>query len=371
MQRERPPVVLTGDAPRRTAIVATLGPASDSRACLEGMVWAGMDAVRLSMSNGSREWHTAMAGLIREVAARVGRPVRLLADLQGRKNRLGALPGGRATWQAGEVVVLSAAPGQPASHRTWTTFPWRAAHVPPGATIAIDDGAITLAVTDVDDAEVRCVVTHGGTVTAGRGVTVPGATNVASGLTTRDADDLAFVRHLGVDLVAVSFACSAADYHDVRALAPDLPVIGKVEHAAAVAAVPELAAAFDGLMVARGDLGTEIPFQEVPVVQKRVLAHCRSRGKMSMVATQLVHSMRERVVPTRAEASDVVNAVIDGAGSLVLTGETGYGQHPVRVVEAVRTLIASAERYLDEMDRTSAEAAPWRYPDVKGAVDVR
>lgn len=351
MQRERPAAVLGSDAGRRTAIVATLGPASQSRSCIEDLVRAGLDVVRLSMSNGSHDWHAAIARDVRDVAARLGRRVRILADLQARKNRLGALPGGRADWAAGDEVVLSATPGEFASHQTWITCPWVPGQVQPGIAVLIDDGAVVLNLTDVDAGRLRCVVSQGGVVTAGRGVAVPGASIVAAGLADRDVDDLAFARGLGVDLVALSFAASARDYYDVRALAPDQMIIGKVEHPGALAALPAMAAAFDGLMVARGDLGVEIPFEEVPFAQKRIVAECASRGKVSMVATQLLHSMRESKLPTRAEVSDIANAVLDGADALVLTGETGYGHHPVPVVEVLRKVIIAAERHVGETSR--------------------
>jgi pyruvate kinase len=339
--------VLTSEVGRRTAIVATLGPASQSRSCCEDLVRAGLDVVRLSMSNGSRDWHAAMAGQVRDAGARLGRPVRIMADLQARKNRLGALPGGKANWAAGDVVVLLAAPGESTSHQTWLTHPWLPSRVQPGTQVLIDDGAIVLRVTDLDVGCLRCVVTQGGVVTAGRGVAVPGASVVAPGLLERDVDDLRFARELGVDMVALSFAVSALDHDDVRALAPDQMIIGKVEHPDALAALPDLAAAFDGLMVARGDLAVEIPFEEVPFAQKRVIAECASRGKVSMVATQLLHSMRESALPTRAEVSDIANAVLDGADALLVTGETGYGRHPALVVDVLRRVVIAAERHTE------------------------
>jgi pyruvate kinase len=345
MQRERPAVVLSGDADRRTAIVATLGPASQSRSVIEDMMRAGLDVVRLSMNSGSRDWQAAMVGQVREAAARLGRRVLILADLQGRKNRLGALPDGQARWLDGEVVTLSSTPGEFGSHRTWTTYPWMAEAVRPDSQVLIDDGTIVLKVADADSGQLRCVVSQGGLVTSGRGVTVPGANFVAAGLVDRDIGDLSFALTLGVDMVALSFAASALDARDLRALAPDQLIVGKVEHPAALAALPALADAFDGLMVARGDLAVEIPFEEVPFAQKRVLAECAGRGKMSMVATQLLHSMRESALPTRAEVCDIANAVLDGAHALVVTGETGYGRHPVPVVETLRKVIVAAERH--------------------------
>ncbi|MFE2596806.1 pyruvate kinase [Streptomyces sp. NPDC059396] len=337
---------------RRTEIVVTLGPVSESRSCIDSMVRAGVDVVRLSMSNGTRAQHEAAVRNVREIAAEVGRPVRLLADLQARKNRLGALAGGQAEWMPGEAVVLSAAPTELASHGTWMTFPWVPDRLRPDAKVLIDDGSVVLSVTDASASELRCVVIQGGMVTSGRGVSIPGATSVPPGLTDRDADDLEFSRALGVELIALSFASSAADYEEVHALAPDQMIIGKIESSHAMSSLPEMAIAFDGLMVARGDLAVEIPFEEVPMAQKRIVAECENRDKFSIVATQLLHSMRHSALPTRAEVSDIANAVLDGANALMVTGETGYGRHPVRVVEVLRKVIVRAEQYQDEVSGT-------------------
>ncbi|MFG3309788.1 pyruvate kinase [Streptomyces wuyuanensis] len=334
---------------RRTAIVATLGPVSETRSCIGGLVQAGVDVVRLSMSNGSRAQHQSAVRNVREIAAEVGRPVLLLADLQARKNRLGALPGGQAEWKSGESVVLCAAPTDATSHRTWITYPWAPDRLPPGALVLIDDGAVVLTVTDASASDLHCVVVQGGHVTSGRGISMPGATNVPPGLVDRDADDLRFARALGVDLIALSFACSAADYHEVHTLAPDQVIIGKVEHPDALASLSAMATTFDGLMVARGDLAVEIPFEDVPMAQKRIVSECTSRGKLSVVATQLLHSMRQSALPTRAEVSDIANAVLDGADALMVTGETGYGLHPIRVVDVLHKVIVRAEQHQDEV----------------------
>ncbi|WP_018348389.1 pyruvate kinase [Longispora albida] len=340
--------MLNSEAGRGTAIMATLGPISQSRSCIEGMVRAGLDVVRLSLSSGTRDWHAAVARHVREAAAAAGRPVQLLADLQGRKNRLGVLPGGRAQWSDGEVVTLTVSRSEAHSHQTWTLYPWLVDRVPAGGRVLIDDGAIVLDIVDVSPAEVRCVVSQGGLVTSGRGLSMPGSSNVLPGLTDRDVSDLRFAQQLGADIVALSFACSAADYHELRSLAPHQLLVGKVEHPQALRELEDMAEAFDGLMVARGDLAVEIPFEDVPFVQKRIVAECARRRKSSIVATQLLHSMRESRMPSRAEVSDVANAVLDGASALLVTGETGYGLHPVRVVEVLRTVIRRAELYLDQ-----------------------
>ncbi|MGW2226109.1 pyruvate kinase [Streptomyces formicae] len=331
---------------RRTAIVATVGVSSERRSCVEGLVMAGADVIRLSMVNGTRERHRDTARYVREIAAESGRRVRLLADLQGRKNRVGALPGGRADWATGETVVLTARPDAATSHRTWVTHAWKPGTVPVGSGVLIDDGAVILAVEEADADVLRCSVVEGGPVTDGRGVTMRGGGH-RPGLTERDADDLRFAVSLGVDMVALSFA-RPDDHRALRDLAPDRMLIGKVEHPSAVDRLSDMAAVYDGLMVARGDLALELPFEEVPAVQKRTIAACARTGTHSMVATQLLHSMRESSRPTRAEVSDVANAVLDGADSLMLAGETGFGRHPVRAVDTLRRVIESAERYAEE-----------------------
>jgi pyruvate kinase len=328
---------------RRTAIMATLGPISETRECIEGLVAAGMDAVRLSMSNGTRERHRDCVRLVREIAAGQGRHVEFLADLQSRKNRLGRFAGGGTEWAAGATVVLTARPGTLAADRTWITYPWDRDRIEPGVAVLIDDGALVLTVAEVRPDALHCVVLEGGPVTDGRGVTVTGHTRFPAGLSERDAADLRFALELGVEMVALSFADSPADHDDVRALATDPLVIGKVESPGAVERLPAMATAFDGLMVARGDLALEIPFEAVPDAQQAVVTECAVRGKRSMVATGVLHSLRTNYRPTRAEVADVVTAVRQGAGYLVLTGETGYGRHPVHAVEVLRRIVDRAE----------------------------
>ncbi len=334
---------LVAAPPRRTDIVVTLGPASDTRSCIGQLVAAGMDVVRLSMSNGTRERHRSTVRLVREAAAEQGRAVRFMADLQGRKNRLGRFPGGCAQWSSGDRVVLTARPGPLAPDRTWLGYTWKHGTIPPGTTVLIDDGALTLVVEEAGPEQLSCAVVEGGPVTDGRGVSFPGHTFFPAGLCERDADDLEFALHLGVDMVALSFAESGEDARRLRELAPDTELIGKVESRAGVANLSELADAFDGLMVARGDLAVELPFEDVPFAQHAILAECARRAKTSMVATQLLHSMRSSLRPTRAEVADVAGAVLDGTCGLVLTGETGYGSHPVDVVRVMRRIVERAE----------------------------
>ncbi|PTA46444.1 pyruvate kinase [Micromonospora sp. RP3T] len=351
MQRAVTAVSTATAAVRRTRIVATIGAASADPACLAALIRAGVDVVRLSMVNGSRERHLATVRTVRAEADRQGRTVSVLADLQGRKNRIGRLRDGAARWEPGEKVVLAAAPGDLDWHRTWLIHGWRA--VPQaGSHVLIDDGAVVLRVEEADDSTMTCTVTQGGTVTDGRGVTLPGRQPIPVGLTPRDRDDAAFARHLGADMIALSFTAHPSDREALHRIAPEAALIAKIEHPDAVRALPPLIDAFDGLMVARGDLALEIPFEDVPVVQKQVTASCAARGRSSMVATQLLHSMRTAASPTRAEVADIFNAVLDGADYLVLAGETGFGRRPVDVVDVCRRVIERAERHrTEQMER--------------------
>ncbi|MFD5315833.1 pyruvate kinase [Streptomyces sp. NPDC127098] len=332
-------------ASTRTDVAVTIGPSSRDPACVEALVAAGIDIVRLGMCNGTREEHARTVDLVREAADKFDRPVRILADLQGRKNRLGALPGGRADWAAGETVELAARPCRPTSHRTWTKHPWPEEHVRPGGSVLVDDGAVVLRVKDAETGVLRCEVVQGGAVTSGRGVSMPGVVPDGNGLYEGDAEDLRFALTLGVDIVALSFAYGRADQEALRALAPDSVLMAKVEHPRTVDALDEVVEAFDGLMVARGDLALEAGYENVPFIQKRTIAACRRAGAYSMVATQLLYSMQQHARPTRAEVSDVANAVLEGADSLLLAGETAFGRQPVGAVTTLRRIIARAERY--------------------------
>ncbi|MFE4832208.1 pyruvate kinase [Streptomyces sp. NPDC056672] len=333
--------------PRRTAIIATIGANSADRDRIGGMIAGGVDMFRFSMVSGSHERHAMAVGLVRELSAEHGRTVRLMADLQGRKNRLDGLPGGKAVWADGDRVVLThgeVGAGDLGVHCVRSRLPWRDDLVRPGTAVLIDDGLIELSVVQSRAGVLQCVVVSGGPVSNGRGLTVQGATDVPNGLNDRDIEDLRFAASLGVDAIALSFAHSAQDGHDLRVLAPDAMLIGKVEHPTALAGLSDLTHAFDGLMVARGDLALEIPYAEVPFAQDEIVTACVKGDAVSIVATQFLHSMRRNIRPTRAEVTDIANAVLRGTDALLLSGETGFGQHPLRTVEVMRRVIERAER---------------------------
>jgi pyruvate kinase len=317
------------DCARRTRIVCTLGPATSTSEAIAGLVAAGMDVARLNFSHGTREEHAAVYGKVREASDAAGKAVGILADLQGPKIRLGRFSEGFAVLEEGSVFTVTAggapSPGTATGSALGaaTTYADLAADLAPGDTLLIDDGLIQLTAISSDGTEVACRVVEGGLVSDHKGINVPGAALSAPSLTEKDAEDLAFALALGVDLVALSFVRRPEDAEVVRramdAAGRRVPVIAKLEKAEALDNLPAILEAFDGVMVARGDLGVETPMESVPAVQKRVARLARAHGKPVIVATQMLESMWVHSRPTRAEVSDVANAVMDGADALMLS----------------------------------------------------
>ncbi len=331
----------------RAKIVCTLGPACASRDGVAALVRAGMDVARLNFSHGTHDSHRALHDWVREASDATGRAVAVLADLQGPKIRLGTFAAGPVTLEAGQSFVLTTRPRDGDVHGASTTYEALPADVRPGDTVLVDDGLVRLEVTGVAGDEVRTRVVEGGRVSDHKGLNLPGVRVSAPPLTAKDEDDLAFALSLRVDLVALSFVRAPSHVDAVRAVMDRagvrLPVIAKLEKPEAVAALEATVDAFDGLMVARGDLGVEMPLEDVPLTQKRAVRLARARAKPVIVATQMLESMITHARPTRAEASDVANAVLDGADALMLSGETSVGQHPVAVVGTMRRIIVAAE----------------------------
>ena len=324
-------------APRRTKIVATIGPACDSVDSLRALVDAGVDAARLNLSHGSHEEHAARARLVREVQDAVGRPLAMIGDLQGPKIRVGHLDAPIPVPSGSEVTVVYA------DHAPDGELPIAPAVVGevlrPGHDVLIDDGHVRLHVEEVEHGRARCSVVVGGVVGSHKGVNLPGVPVPIPSLTRKDIDDLEFALQIGVDYVALSFVRSAADVRDLKALiehaGASAHVIAKIEKAEAIDALDPVLFEADAVMVARGDLGVEIGPALVPLLQKRIIAKALERGKPVITATQMLESMMHHPEPTRAEASDVANAVLDGTSAVMLSGETAVGDFPV---EAVRTM---------------------------------
>jgi pyruvate kinase len=331
--------------PRRTKIIATIGPSSAGEEMLLALAEAGMDAARLNFSHGTRDGHAERAQLVRSVQARIGHPLALIADLQGPKLRIGELAAPVDLNRGDEVVVVGQ---ESASDRQLPVVPAVVGEVlRPGHQVLIDDGLVRLVVEAVEEGSARCSVVVGGEVAAHKGVNVPGVPVPIPALTRKDLDDLEHALAIGVDYVALSFVRSAADIRDLRARieasGSHAHVIAKIEKAEAIDAFDEILGASDAVMVARGDLGVEIGPASVPLIQKRIISASLERGKPVITATQMLESMIQHAEPTRAEASDVANAVLDGTSAIMLSGETAVGRYPVEAVAYMDRIARAVE----------------------------
>jgi pyruvate kinase len=336
---------VAASAPRHTKILATIGPASGGPDLLAELVAAGMDGARLNFSHGSPEQHRARAEAARAAAADAGRPLALVADLQGPKLRLGDLPSTR-TLERGEEVVISGDPS--ADGAELPVSPAVIGEVlAPGNDVLIDDGLVHLRVEEVEAGKARCKVVVGGAVSAHKGVNLPGVPLPIPSLTPKDLSDLELALSLHVDYVALSFVRSAADVRELHKLIEQAgshaQVIAKIEKAEAVDQLDDILVETDAIMVARGDLGVEIGPASVPLLQKRIILRSLEAGKPVITATQMLESMIEHAEPTRAEASDVANAVLDGSSALMLSGETAVGAYPVESVAYMDRIARAVE----------------------------
>ncbi len=321
---------------KRTKIVATLGPSSGSEETLVGMITAGVDVVRVNTSYGGHDDHADLARLARAAAASAGRPLTLLLDTRGPKVRVGPLSQ-PLVLSVGEEVILGGE-GIP------LTVPEAVAGLEEGVRILLADGALELVVLRPTEGGVRCRVIRGGDLHGGKGVNIPDVALSLPSLTPFDRESLALAREIGFDCVALSFVHRPEDVAEARGLVgKGLWIVAKVELAAAVRRMEEIVAVADGAMVARGDLGVEIDLYQVPLVQKRLVDLCNAQAKPVIVATQMMRSMVESPVPTRAEVADVVNAVWDGADAVMLSEETAVGRHPVEAVRAMAAAARAAE----------------------------
>ncbi|MQA06992.1 MAG: pyruvate kinase [Pseudonocardiaceae bacterium] len=333
---------------RRAKIVCTLGPATATPEKVAELVESGMDVARLNFSHGSHSDHKQVYDLVRTAATRSGKAVGVLADLQGPKIRLGTFAGGQAEWRTGDIVRITIEDVEGTHDRVTTTYTGLAKDAKPGDRLLVDDGKVGLEVRDVEGPDVVCEVTEGGPVSNHKGVSLPGMDVSVPAMSEKDIEDLEFALELGVDFVALSFVRSPADIdlvHQVmeRVGKGRLPVIAKLEKPEAVDNLEAIVLAFDGVMVARGDLGVELPLEQVPLVQKRAIQIARENAKPVIVATQMLDSMVTNTRPTRAESSDVANAVLDGADALMLSGETSVGRYPIDAVDTMSRIIQAVE----------------------------
>ncbi len=346
---------------RRTRILATLGPASETPGALDAMIAAGLDAVRLNFSHGTPEWHAAMVRRIRQAARRAGRPIAILQDLQGPKIRVGRVPDGGMDVPSGSVLTLTARPVAGRTGLVPTDYAELPRDVARGDRILLDDGRIALRVRHVRGQDVVTDVTDGGWLTSHKGLNVPGAALRVPALTRKDRRDARLGLRLGVDFMALSFVRSAADIEALarlmRRTGRSAPIIAKIEKPQAVANLDAILTAADGVMVARGDLGVEVSLEAVPVHQKSIIAAANRAGKLVITATQMLESMTLEPAPTRAEVTDVANAILDGTDALMLSGETAVGRYPVEAVRRMAAIADVTEERLYPFDRPAAVAA--------------
>lgn len=334
---------------RHTKIIATLGPASSDPAIVEALVAAGVDVFRLNFSHGTQAEHAGRFKAVRDAAARADRQIAVLQDLSGPKIRIGPLAGGVPIPLApGDALTIRIGEGLGEPGRVFTTYAPLARAVSPGDRLLLDDGHVELRVEAATASAIETTVIHGRQLGEHKGINAPGVPLPAAGVTDKDERDLSFGLALGVDIVALSFVQSAADILAARVITaregrPDVPIIAKLERPEAVARLEEILEAADGVMVARGDLGLEIPLERVPRVQREVLTRARARGVPAVVATQVLESMRTESRPTRAEVSDAATAVTQSADAIMLSGETAAGAYPVRAVQVLDAIIREAE----------------------------
>ena len=333
----------------RAKIVCTLGPATSSPEQIRKLVDAGMDVARLNMSHGTHADHERSYQLVREAADATGHGVGVLADLQGPKIRLDTFAEGEALLRAGDRFTITTRDVPGDATVCGTTYDGLPGDVRPGDPILVDDGKVRLQVVEVDGSDVVTEVTTGGRVSDHKGLNLPGVPVSVPALSEKDVEDLRFALHLEVDFVALSFVRSAEDVEPVRQVMREegvlVPVIAKIEKPQAIDNLDEIIHAFDAFMVARGDLGVECPLEDVPFLQKDVINRARLNAKPVIVATQMLESMITSPAPTRAEASDVANAVLDGADAVMLSGETSVGEYAIETVATMERIVGATERH--------------------------
>ncbi len=333
---------------RRAKIVCTLGPATSTQERMEELIKAGLDVARFNMSHGDHGEHAKRLAETRAAAAAVGKTVGLLADLQGPKIRLGNFAEGKVDLAYGQTFAITIEDIAGDKDRASTTYKGLIGDVKPGDTILIDDGRVALEATEVTDTDVITKVVVAGPVSNHKGINLPGVAVNVPALSEKDEADLRWALQNDFDMVALSFVRTGDDVKRVHEIMAEegvkRPVIAKIEKPQAVQNLDDIMAAFDGFMVARGDLGVELPLEQVPLVQKKIIQKARKNAKPVIVATQMLESMISAPRPTRAEASDVANAILDGADAVMLSGETSVGAYPVETVETMARIVTNTEK---------------------------
>lgn len=367
---------------RRAKIVATLGPATSTYERILELVTAGMDVARLNLSHGSYEDHEAVYEHVRRASDETGHAVGVLVDLQGPKIRTGRFAEGPIGLAPGDTFTITTDDVQGDQERVSTTYKGLPGDVSAGDLLLIDDGKVCLKATEVTDTDVVAEVVVGGTVSNNKGINLPGVAVSVPALSEKDEADLRWALGLRADMIALSFVRSADDIARVHEIMDEegvrLPVIAKIEKPQAVENLTEIVRAFDAIMVARGDLGVELPLEEVPLVQKHAVTLARSNAKPVIVATQVLESMIENPRPTRAEASDCANAVLDGADAIMLSGESSVGAYPIDAVRTMASIIESTEEHglalipsLDHPPRTKGGAVTKAAATIGDVLDLK
>lgn len=332
---------------RRAKIVCTIGPATDSPDQIQTLVDAGMDVARINRSHGTVEAHEDVVRLVRKASRASGRAIAVLVDLQGPKIRLEKFENGPHMLEVGDTFTITTRDVPGTKDLVGTTFKGLPGDCRPGDRLLIDDGNVAVRVIEVDDTDVKTRVEVPGMVSNNKGINLPGVAVSVPALSQKDKDDLRWALKIGADFVALSFVRDAKDIDDVHAIMEEegvfRPVIAKIEKPQAVENLLEIVEAFDGIMVARGDLGVEMPLETVPLVQKRAIELARRQSKPVIVATQVMDSMMKNPRPTRAEASDCANAILDGADAVMLSGETSVGAYPIEAVRTMARIIENVE----------------------------
>jgi len=351
---------------QRTKIVATIGPASGDEATLRALMAAGLDVVRLNFSHGGPEQHRANVALVRRLDAAFGTNTAILADLQGPKIRTGALPGGPFALERGTQITMSSALRSGDAANIPVRYPAFEHELAVGAMVLLGDGEVELRAEKVTPEGVLFTVVEGGPVKENQGINAAGLGRSAPSITEKDLADTRVALDLGVDYIGLSFVRTARDVKQLKGIiaanGQDTPVVAKIEKQEALDVLDEILAETDGVMVARGDLGLELPMEKVPLAQKRIIRHANEHGRLVITATQMLESMIEHTRPTRAEVSDVANAILDGTDAVMLSGETSIGRYPELAVRAMA-------RIAGEMDRSgAADAHPPAVTDNDGAM---
>lgn len=355
---------------RRTKIVVTLGPATDDQAVLQQVIEAGVDVIRLNFSHDSRPAHAIRIATVQRLARESGRVVGIMQDLQGPRIRTGALAEGRPVrLRQGEPIAITTQPVGGTKERISTTYSGFPQAVEPGDRILIDDGRIELRVDAVAADEVGCTIVCGGLLGEHKGINLPNARAAIQGLTDKDRDDLRFGLSQGVDMVALSFVRGPEDAQEPRRIIAEagqkVPLLAKIERPDALEQLDRILRAFDGVMIARGDLAIELSAEKVPVEQKRIIERANLLGKPVITATQMLDSMTHNPMPTRAEASDVANAVLDGSDAVMLSGETAIGEYPVASVQAMDRIVREAET----LPMPAVVGGPWQRTHARAVCD--